>query len=114
MEVAGVERIYKRSEHDRKLQYTSFIGDGDSKSYSAINELKPYGPDVETSKLECVGHVQKRMGSALRRHKSKLSGRKLSDGKTIGGIGRLTDKKSISYKFIMALPYEGIRVTLMP
>ena len=42
-------------------------------------------------KLDCVGHVQKRLGSALRDLKNHYRGQKLSDGKTIGGAGRLTD-----------------------
>ncbi|GFT74880.1 uncharacterized protein TNCV_1673431 [Trichonephila clavipes] len=41
--------------------------------------------------MECVGHVQKRMGSRLRKLKSSLGKKKLFDGKTIGGKGRLTD-----------------------
>ena len=43
------------------------------------------------TKEECVGHVQKRVGTALRELKRKLRGTKLSDGKTIGGKNRLTD-----------------------
>ena len=44
-------------------------------------------------KEECVGHIQKRLGSGLREYKRKQRGEKLSDGKTVGGKGRLTDKK---------------------
>ncbi|GFV81995.1 uncharacterized protein TNCV_3151931 [Trichonephila clavipes] len=46
---------------------------------------------VPIEKIECVGHVQKRMGSRLRKLKALWGGKKLSDGKTIGGKGRLTD-----------------------
>ncbi|GFU34106.1 uncharacterized protein TNCV_3199101 [Trichonephila clavipes] len=42
-------------------------------------------------KIECVGHVQKRMGTRLRKLILVYSKKKLSDGKTIGGKGRLTD-----------------------
>ncbi|GFS66943.1 uncharacterized protein TNCV_4561921 [Trichonephila clavipes] len=52
---------------------------------------KPYGDNIEIEKIECVGHVQKRMGSRLRKLKSSLGKKKLSDGKTIGEKGRLTD-----------------------
>ena len=93
MEPAGVEAIYKRSEDERGLRYVNYIGDGDSKSFSHINSVEPYGPDITLKKLECVGHVQKRMGTALRKHKHKLGKKKLSDGKSIGGQKRLTDKK---------------------
>ena len=40
---------------------------------------------------ECVGHIQKRLGSRLRKLKSTKKG-PLSNGKTLGGKGRLTDK----------------------
>ena len=43
------------------------------------------------SKGECVGHVQKRMGSRLRNYKN-CHGKKLPDGKSVGSKGRLTDK----------------------
>ncbi|GFT63327.1 uncharacterized protein TNCV_3695961 [Trichonephila clavipes] len=42
------------------------------------------------SKIVCVGHVQKRMGTRLRKLIQMSS--KLSDGKSIGGKGRLTDR----------------------
>ncbi|GFY07414.1 uncharacterized protein TNCV_5085991 [Trichonephila clavipes] len=42
-------------------------------------------------KIECVGHVQKRMSTRLRKLKLVYGKKKLSDGKTIGGKGRLTD-----------------------
>lgn len=53
--------------------------------------MKPYGNNVNIAKLECVGHVQKRMGSRLRRLKTSLKGSNLSDGKSISGKNRLTD-----------------------
>ncbi|GFV67908.1 uncharacterized protein TNCV_1646031, partial [Trichonephila clavipes] len=53
---------------------------------------KPYGDDYLIQKIECVGHVQKRMGTRLMKLKLVYSKKKeLSDGKTIGGKGRLTD-----------------------
>ncbi|XP_028405772.1 uncharacterized protein LOC114528348 [Dendronephthya gigantea] len=48
--------------------------------------------DKEIRKEECVGHVQKRLGTALRKYKNDHKGKKLSDGKSVGGKGRLTDK----------------------
>lgn len=36
--------------------------------------------------------MQKRLGTALRKYKKDMVGEKLSDGKTVGGKGRLTDK----------------------
>ncbi len=37
-----------------------------------------------------MGHIQKRMGSALLEYKKNKKGLKLSDGKGVGGAGRLT------------------------
>ncbi|GFX79472.1 uncharacterized protein TNCV_824611 [Trichonephila clavipes] len=66
-------------------------GDGDTKTFNALSENKPYGDDYLIQKIECVGHVQKRMGTRLRKLILVYSKKKLSDGKTIGGKGRLTD-----------------------
>ncbi|GFU19390.1 uncharacterized protein TNCV_3033001 [Trichonephila clavipes] len=65
--------------------------DGDTKTFNSLSENKPYGDDHLIQKIECVGHVQKRMGTRLRKLKLVYSKKKLSDGKTIGGKGRLTD-----------------------
>lgn len=43
-------------------------------------------------KKECKGHVQKRVGSRLRKLKLKYKGKLLADGKPITGPGRLTDR----------------------
>ncbi|GFT48460.1 putative transposable element [Trichonephila clavipes] len=61
------------------------------KTFNALSENKPYGDDHLIQKIECVGHVQKRMGTRPRKLKLVYSKKKLSDGKTIGGKGRLTD-----------------------
>ncbi|GFV71915.1 uncharacterized protein TNCV_2458501 [Trichonephila clavipes] len=66
-------------------------GDGDTKTFNALSENKPYGDDDLIQKIECVEHVQKRMGTRLRKLKLVHSKKKLSDGKTTGGKGRLTD-----------------------
>ena len=62
------------------LQYTEFYGDGDSKSFSVVEDIykKDYGKDVQ--KKECVGHVQKRLGTALRKLKKETKG--------LGGKGK--------------------------
>ena len=41
MEVEGVKRIWLRSEADLKLRYTTFIGDGDVKTFSTLTNLQP-------------------------------------------------------------------------
>ena len=74
MEPEDVKRIFKRSERDRSLQYTGYIGDGDSKSYSYILKVDPYN-GKSTKKYECVAHAQKRLGTALRKLKRKFGKR---------------------------------------
>ena len=92
MEVDATLEIFQRSVEKNGLRYVQFIGDGDSSTYQGISTAKPYGDGVEIVKKECVGHVQKRVGGRLRNLKSKYRKKKLSDGKGIGGRGRLTDK----------------------
>lgn len=56
-----------------------------------VVSAQSYSPEFTVEKLECVGHVQKRMGSRLRKLKTQFGKRQLSDDKTIGGRGRLTN-----------------------
>lgn len=90
MEVIGMKRIFLRSEANRKLQYVKYLGDGDTKTFLELTKSQPYA-DLAIEKLECIGHVQKRMGTRLRKLKQQARGVKLPDGKTLGGKGRLTD-----------------------
>ena len=55
MEKAGTVKIFSSSKTKHKLCYTSFYGDGDSKSFSAVKDV--YGPNKP---------VTKRVGSRLR------------------------------------------------
>ena len=93
MEKEMVKEIFCSSVQDHKLRYTSFIGDGDTNSFKTVHDAQPYGPDVTVEKIECVGHVQKRMGTRLRKLKRDFGNRKLTDNKPIGGRGRLTTDK---------------------
>ncbi|GFW82018.1 uncharacterized protein TNCV_771471 [Trichonephila clavipes] len=102
--MSGVLSIFQRSETSRKASYTQYLGDGDSKGFLTIKEAKVYG-DTEVEKLECVGHVQKRMGTRLRNILKMSKGIKLSDGKNISGRGRLTLKEvdSIQHYYGLAI-----------
>lgn len=66
MEAAGAVILYRRSVENRGTRYIPFIGDGDSKAYTDVCKAAPYGPAVFIPKEECISHVTKRMGSALR------------------------------------------------
>ncbi|GFU43136.1 uncharacterized protein TNCV_4289771 [Trichonephila clavipes] len=62
MEIVGACRIFLRSEKNRRLQYTQYYGDGDSKAFMSVKDT--YGLNSVT-KFECIGHVQKRVESLL-------------------------------------------------
>lgn len=83
MEPDAICEMFKRSEELYGEKYTNYIGDGDSKTYKSVVNSKPYG-DTEIKKKECIGHVQKRMGTHLRKVKK--------DKKGLGGRGKLTAK----------------------
>ena len=87
----GLLNIFERSVEQYGLRYLEFLGDGDSKAHKLLVEQAVYG-DVEVETLECVGHLQKRLGSRLRSLKKRLEKNRLEDGKPSGGKGRLTDK----------------------
>jgi len=61
----GLLNIFQRSVEQYGLRYLEFLGDGDSRAHKLLVEEAVCG-DVEVEKLECVGHVQKRLGSRLR------------------------------------------------
>ena len=67
------------------------MGDGDTSSYSAVLASCPY-KDIEIKKAECIGHIQKKIGSRGHALLQRLRGKKLCDGKPVAGKGRLTDK----------------------
>lgn len=85
MEVDAITEMFSRSEELLGVKYEYYIGDGDTKTFKSIQNLNPY-EDIEVKKKECVGHVQKRMGSRLRAVKKNVKG---LGGK---GAGKLTDK----------------------
>lgn len=92
MEVIGMLRMFHRSIEKRTVRYSKYIGDGDSKTFLEISKDKPYENDVTIEKLECIGHIQKRMGTRLRKLKADMRTKKCADGKPLSGKGRLTDK----------------------
>jgi len=91
MEVDAIKEMFLRSEEKFGVKYGNYIGDGDSKTYKAILDVNPYGDDFPVIKSECVGHVEKRMGTRLRNVKKN---------EKLGGKGKLTDaliKKLTTY-----------------
>ena len=66
IESTGALAIWKQSVSKNKLRYTQMISNGDSKTFKLLSDQLPYGGSNLVSKHEYMGHVQKRMGTALR------------------------------------------------
>ena len=92
MEGSRALRIFSRSIEKYKLKYTTFVGDGDSGTFTVVKEgvEKKYGSRYHVTKEECIGHVQKQMGNALRAFVKEMKGKRMNDNKTVGGKGQLT------------------------
>ena len=76
------------------------LGDGDSKSFkNLIEAVSPIYQGKQIEKLECVGHIQKRMGRELNNLVFKCKNKIFinSDGKKVKGIG---GKKKLTKKDI--------------
>ena len=89
--------IWKRLTENLKFQYTHYISDGHSKTYNALEANNPYG--VPIVKRDCVGHVQRRMDSRMRKQKqegyfSSAKQKKVS----LGGKGHLTEAVIDSFR----------------
>ena len=91
MDAAGCLALFNRSIEKPNARYMEFLGDGDSKAHEQLVQEKVYGEEHLVKKLDCVAHIQKRMGSRLRSLKRRAGKRKLADGRTMGGDGRLTN-----------------------
>ncbi|XP_068987314.1 uncharacterized protein [Bombus flavifrons] len=83
MAVEAVKTMFQRSVQNG-VRYRNYIGDGDSEVNSELVNSKPYGDDFAIVKKECVGHVEKRMGTRLREIKMER--------KSLSGKGKLTAK----------------------
>ena len=64
MEHEAAKIIWSRSTSKHQLYYSTFIGDGDSKSYQQVVTMDPY-PLVPIHKEECLAHVSKRVKKSL-------------------------------------------------
>ena len=91
MEPAGILKCFMRSVEQLNFRFINFIGDGDPKAYYEVEKTNPYGDRYPVNKGECLGHIQKRVGSRLRKLEKEYGGKKLSDRKTLRG--RLGDKE---------------------
>ena len=89
MEGAGALSIFCSSIEKHNLIYSHYIGDGDTSAFKEVVDAQPYKNfDVVPVKLECVGHIQKRLGTRLR----ELQKAYRNTRTPLTGKGKLTDK----------------------
>lgn len=70
-----MKEMFARSKELLGVQYEFFyIGDGDIKTFKTLQDLNPYDDIIVKKKKECVGHVQKRMGTRFRGVKKNVKG----------------------------------------
>lgn len=94
MEMDGISEMFHRSEGLHETKYLNYIGYGDRKTFAGLLASPPYGEPVK--KKECVGHVQKRMGTRLRNLKKKTKG---LGGKGHGKLtAKLIDELTVYYR----------------
>ena len=89
MEVECAKRIWARSIDKNQFRYITFLSDGDSKAYDAVSALNLYDTSRLIQKEDCINHVSKRMGTALRNLVESSKAQK----KSISGKGKLTKDK---------------------
>lgn len=71
-------KLYRRASN----RYTEYYGDGHSKSFTKVQDAYQ-ASGITVEKKECIGHVQKGVGTAFPKLKRKNAG--------LGGRGELTD-----------------------
>lgn len=59
MEAEGASILWRRSIELHNMRYKWMVSDGDSKAFNTVENVYD---DCKVIKLDCVGHVQKRMG----------------------------------------------------
>ena len=65
MEAAAAEQLWERSIDKFGFRYTTLLSDGDAETYNQLYIKRVYrGTPIE--KEDCVNHVPKRLGTALR------------------------------------------------
>ena len=85
MEAAGAVPIFSSSVDKNKLIDDRYVGDGGTASFKEVVNYENF--QITPTILECVGHVQKRLGTHLR---TKEVPQKFIT--PLAGRGKLTDK----------------------
>ena len=105
MEAAGAVEIFSRSVEKNGLIYNEYLGDGDTSSFSEVVASEPYKEHgkIIPEKLECVGHVQKRLGTRLQNMIKQYKG----TSTPLSGKGKLTEKTINSMQNYYGMAIRG-------
>ena len=84
---AIASNLWNRSVSRNKLVYSTCIGDGDSSSFKRLVLSDPYKEGLENiRKEECLGHVQKRLKSHLKKASHTYQGIAKSKVQRVGQL----------------------------
>ena len=83
MEMMAAAILWKRSVEQHKFRYTTMVSDGDASTFRHLSDIPDLYDGVPVVKEECINHVGKRMGTALR----KLATEGKKAGTVLGGRG---------------------------
>ncbi|XP_059172207.1 uncharacterized protein LOC131953168 [Physella acuta] len=90
MEQHAAVKMWARSVEKHQFRYRSVVSDGDTNTIKALHDLSPY-KDLTVEKRECLNHVAKRLGTALRNVVETKRKQKITLGGN--GKGKLTQSK---------------------
>ncbi|GFY16845.1 uncharacterized protein TNCV_4338461 [Trichonephila clavipes] len=97
MEMEAALTLWKRST-SLGFRYITVLSDGDCKTFNYLCEKKVYGPDIVIKKEECINHVSKRLGTALKSTVKDCRAQGISlGGKAHGSLKEATIKKLTTY-----------------
>lgn len=92
MEADIIVEGFRQSISMHNLIYNKLIGDGDSSVLKKIHLAKPYGYDLQVSKIECTNHI---LRNYLNRLRDITTRRKSSNGSVVPGILRKNLKEKL-------------------
>lgn len=87
MEVDAITEMFQTSEGKYGVKYTTYIRNGDSKTFRNILSVGSYDDEVIVEEEECVGHVEKQIGTRLRNAKHQC-----------GQLKALAEKRKENYQ----------------
>ena len=97
MEVEGAIVCWSQPVQVNKPRYSTMLSDGDSKAFNELNTMQVCGDRCPVDKEECVNHVSKRLGTALRNLVSCARAKDITHSVERGRVvfGRLTSYYAI-------------------